>query len=99
MKNTEGMLPFENMVADYIRETGNHVAYRVTPVYVGNELVCRGVQIEAYSVEDGGDPIDGLCFNVFVYNVQPGITIDYATGVSYLTGDTPPASDSEAVRR
>ena len=95
--NVDGMLPFEDMVAAYVKETGNHVLYRVTPIFVGSELVARGVQIEAYSVEDGGDPIDGICFNVFVYNVQPGITIDYATGVSYLTGDEPPANDSETV--
>lgn len=77
--NTEGMLPFENMVADYIKETGNHVLYRVTPIFEGDELVARGVQIEAKSVEDGGE---GICFHVYVYNVQPGITIDYATGES-----------------
>lgn len=77
--NTEGMLPFENMVADYIQETGNHVAYRVTPVFEENNLVCSGVQMEAYSVEDDGE---GICFNVYCYNVQPGITIDYATGKS-----------------
>ncbi len=77
--NTEGMLPFENMVADYIKETGNHVAYRVTPVFEGNNLLCKGVQIEAYSVEDSGD---GICFNVFCYNVQPDINIDYSTGQS-----------------
>ncbi|MBM6921875.1 DNA/RNA non-specific endonuclease [Phocea massiliensis] len=77
--NTEGMLPFENMVADYIQETGNHVAYRVTPVFEKNNLVCSGVQMEAYSVEDNGE---GICFNVYCYNVQPGITIDYATGKS-----------------
>lgn len=79
--NVQGMLPFENMVADYIKETNNHVLYRVTPVFKGNELVCRGVQLEAYSVEDNGD---GICFNVFCYNSQPGITIDYATGESFL---------------
>ncbi|MBR6551873.1 MAG: DNA/RNA non-specific endonuclease [Clostridia bacterium] len=79
--NTSGMLPFENMVADYIDETNNHVAYRVTPVYKGNNLVASGVQIEAYSIEDNGD---GICFNVFCYNVQPGVTIDYLTGASYL---------------
>ncbi len=79
--NTEGMLPFENMVADYIEETGNHVMYRVTPVFVGDELVARGVQMEAYSVEDEGD---GICFNVFCFNVQPGVVIDYATGESEL---------------
>ncbi len=77
--NVEGMLPFENMVADYIKETDNHVAYRVTPVYDGDNLVCHGVQIEAYSIEDQGEEIQ---FNVFCYNVQPDITIDYATGAS-----------------
>ena len=75
--NTKGMLPFENMVADYIKETDMRVLYRVTPVFDGDELLCRGVQIEAYSVDDGGD---GVCFNVFCYNVQPGVVIDYATG-------------------
>ncbi len=75
--NTKGMLPFENMVADYIKETDMRVLYRVTPVFEGNDLLCRGVQIEAYSVDDGGD---GICFNVFCYNVQPGVVIDYATG-------------------
>ncbi len=77
--NVEGMLPFENMVADYVKETGNHVLYRVTPVFEGKNLLAKGVQMEAYSVEDEGDAI---CFNVFVYNVQPGIQIDYATGES-----------------
>lgn len=77
--NTEGMLPFENMVADYIKETNNHVAYRVTPIFDGDNLVCSGVQIEAYSVEDSGK---GIQFNVYCYNVQPGINIDYATGGS-----------------
>lgn len=79
--NTKGMLPFENMIADYIHETGNHVAYRVTPIYKGNDLLPSGVQLEAYSIEDGGE---GVCFNVYVYNVQPGIVIDYATGASHL---------------
>ena len=79
--NTEGMLPFENMVADYIKETGNHVLYRVTPIFEKNELVARGVQIEAKSVEDNGE---GICFHVYVYNVQPGVIIDYATGTSRL---------------
>lgn len=79
--NVDGMLPFENMVADYIRETGNKVLYRVTPIYRDNELVARGVQMEAYSVEDGGE---GICFNVYCYNVQPGVEIDYATGESSL---------------
>ena len=77
--NINGMLPFENMVADYIKETGNHVAYRVTPVYQRNNLVCSGVQIEAYSIEDNGK---GISFNVFCYNVQPNITINYADGSS-----------------
>ncbi len=77
--NIKGMLPFENMVADYINETGNHVAYRVTPHFLGNNLLCSGVQIEAYSVEDDGD---GICFNVYCYNVQPNIEIDYSTGKS-----------------
>ena len=82
--NVSGMLPFENMVADYIKETGNHVLYRVTPIYNGNNLVAQGVHMEAWSVEDEGD---GICFNVFVYNVQPGIVIDYATGESHLEGE------------
>lgn len=77
--NVEGMLPFENQVADYVQSTGNHVLYRVTPIYDGNDLVARGVEMEASSVEDQGK---GLEFHVFVYNVQPGIEIDYATGDS-----------------
>lgn len=81
--NTEGMLPFENMVADYIRETNNHVAYRITPIYDGSDLVAKGVQMEAYSVEDDGE---GICFNVFCYNVQPGVEIDYTTGKSWSDG-------------
>lgn len=80
--NVEGMLPFENMIADYIKETGNHVLYRVTPVFDGRNLVARGVQMEAWSVEDNGE---GVCFNVYAYNCQPGITIDYATGENWLT--------------
>lgn len=79
--NIDGMLGFENMIADYVKETGNHVLYRVTPVFVGDELVCRGVQMEALSVEDNGE---GVKFNVFAYNAQPGIEIDYATGDSSL---------------
>ncbi len=75
--NTEGMLPFENMVADYIKETDNHVMYRVTPIYDGNNPVASGVTMEAYSVEDNGE---GVCFFVYCYNVQPGVTIDYTTG-------------------
>ena len=84
--NVDGMLPFENMVADYIKETGNHVLYRVTPVFEGNELVARGVQMEALSVEDDGD---GICFNVYCYNNQPGVKIDYATGDNEAFADDP----------
>ncbi len=82
--NTEGMLSFENRIADYVEYTGNHVLYRVTPVYKGSNLVARGVLMEAYSVEDQGD---GIQFNVFCYNVQPGIKIDYATGDSSRRSD------------
>ena len=78
--NVDGMLPFENMVADYIKETGNHVLYRVTPVFSGDNLVASGVQMEAESVEDNGD---GILFNVYCFNAQPGIAIDYATGNSH----------------
>lgn len=77
--NVEGMLPLENAIADYVDETGNRVLYRVTPVFVDDELVARGVQMEAQSVEDGGA---GVSFNVFCHNVQPGIEIDYSTGES-----------------
>ena len=80
--NNYAMLPFENMVADYIKETGNHVLYRVTPIYEGNDLVAKWVRMEAWSVEDDGD---GICFDVLCFNAQPGITIDYATGRSSLT--------------
>lgn len=79
--NVEGMLPFENMVADYVMETDNHVMYRVTPIYEGNNLVASGVQIEGLSVEDDGA---GICFNVFVYNSQPGVEINYSDGTSVL---------------
>lgn len=93
--NATLMLPYENMVADYIKETNNHVLYRVTPVFEGNNLVATGVQMEAKSVEDNGE---GIEFNVFVYNVQPGITIDYATGNSALSGEeiveTEPSNNS-----
>lgn len=83
--NMEGMLPFENMVADYVKETGNHVLYRVTPVFAGNDLVANGVLMEAYSVEDKGE---GICYCVYAYNVQPGIGIDYATGESHLADES-----------
>ena len=79
--NTEGMLPFENEVADYVKDTGNHVLYRVTPVFEGDNLVADGVLMEAMSVEDRGLDIE---FNVFVYNVQPHVKIDYQTGKSSL---------------
>ena len=79
--NVDGMLLFENMIADYVKETDNHVLYRVTPIFVGDDLVCRGVEMEAYSVEDNGE---GTSFHVFVYNIQPGIEIDYATGDSWV---------------
>lgn len=79
--NIKGMLPFENMVADYVTETENHVLFRVTPIFVGDELVARGVQMEAYSIEDDGD---GICFNIFAYNAQPQVEIDYKTGDSRI---------------
>ena len=78
--NVDGMLPFENEIADYVKSTGNHVLYRVTPIFKGKELVARGVQMEAKSLEDGGR---GVSFNVYCYNVQPGIIIDYKDGSSY----------------
>lgn len=81
--NIEGMLSFENMVADYVKETGGHVLYRATPVFQGTNLVASGVQIEAASVEDEGK---SLSFNVYCYNVQPGVDIDYATGKTNLAG-------------
>lgn len=80
--NVNGMLPFENTVADYIEETDNHVMYRVTPVYDGKNLLAKGVQMEAYSVEDKGS---GISFNVFVFNSQPGIKINYKNGESRLS--------------
>lgn len=83
--NVDGMLPFENMVADYVKETDNHVLYRVTPIFTGDNLVADGVLMEGYSVEDEGD---GICFCVYAYNVQPGITIDYATGDSWLSSES-----------
>ena len=79
--NIQGMLPFENMVADYIEGTNNHVMYRVTPIFEGENLLCKGVKMEGYSVEDKGK---GVCFNVFCYNAQPSVKIDYETGESCL---------------
>ncbi len=89
--NIEGMLPFENMVADYVKETENHVIYRVTPVYTGNNLVADGVIMEGYSVEDEGE---GICFHIYAYNCQPGVVIDYATGESRLEDGEQTQSDS-----
>ena len=87
--NVDGMLPFENMVADYVKETNNHVMYRVTPVYEGDNLLADGVLMEAKSVEDNGE---GILFNVFVYNSQDGVLIDYATGDSQLKEESAPTS-------
>jgi DNA-entry nuclease len=102
--NIEGQLPFEEMVADYIKKTGNHVLYRVTPVFEGDNLLAAGVLMEAISIEDGGE---GILFNVFCYNVQPGVEIDYATGDNWESGteqavitavatQTPIAKDTDA---
>ena len=91
--NVDGMLPFENMIADYLKETGNHVMYRVTPIYKEKyDKVACGVLMEAYSVEDEGE---GIKFNIFCYNVQPGVEIDYYDGSSWETGTTPPPRDDE----
>lgn len=81
--NVQGMLPFETKVCDYVKNTGNHVLYRVTPIFDGDNLLADGVLMEAYSVEDAGE---GICFCVFAYNVQPGIGIDYATGDNWAEG-------------
>lgn len=81
--NVQGMLPFENAIDEYVDETNNHVLYRVTPIYSEEELVARGVLLEAYSVEDDGV---GVCFNVYCYNNQPGVAIDYATGANWADG-------------
>jgi len=91
------MLPFENMVADYVKETKNHVLYRVTPIFEDNNLVASGVLMEAQSVEDHGE---GVSFCVYAYNVQPGVTIDYATGDSSLASnsDNSGASDSSSAQ-
>ena len=89
--NVTGMLKFEDLVADYVNETNYHVLYRVTPVFEGDNLVASGVEMEAYSVEDKGE---GVSFHVFLYNVQPGITIDYATGESWLD-DSKTTEDNE----
>ena len=93
--NVEGMLPFENEVARYVESTGNRVLYRVTPVFAGEELVARGVQMEAKSVEDGGA---GVSFNVFCHNVQPGIQIDYQTGQSRRSQDAGSTGESSSIQ-
>lgn len=92
--NVDGMLPFENEVDDYVDSTGNHVLYRVTPIFEGDNLVASGVEMEAWSVEDSGG---GVCFHVYCYNVQPGIEIDYATGDSRVADETAD-TDTEAVQ-
>lgn len=91
--NIEGMLPFEDMVADYVKETDGHVLYRVTPYFRGDNLVANGVLMEGWSVEDEGE---GVCFNVYAYNVQPGVSIDYATGdnCAVPADGTPTASET-----
>lgn len=91
--NVDGMLPFENMVADYVKETENHVLYRVTPMFDGDDLIAKGVLMEAKSMEDNGV---GVSYCVFVYNVQPGVTIDYATGESHLSSQKSVKSSSSA---
>lgn len=92
--NVEGMLPFENDVADYIEITNNHVYYKVTPIFEGNNLVANGVQMQAYSVEDNGQ---GISFNVYCYNVQPGVAIDYATGDNQAVASSSVRSTSSDV--
>lgn len=84
--NAVGMLYYEELVGDYVRSTGNHALYRVTPLFAANDLVARGVQMEAKSVEDNGEAVQ---FNVFVYNVEPGVAIDYVTGESWESSETP----------
>lgn len=90
--NVEGMLPFENMVADYVKETGNHVLYRVTPIFTGDNLVADGVEMEALSMEDDGE---GISFHIFAYNNQPGISINYATGDSTLSESSGTMTDQQ----
>ena len=94
--NIQGMLPFENMVADYVKGTNNHVLYRVTPIFEGNNLLASGVLMEGYSVEDNGD---GICYNVYCYNVQPGIKINYSTGDSEAEDGSAPYGSSAVVTK
>ena len=93
--NVQGMLPFETKVCDYVKSTGNHVLYRVTPIFDGDNLLADGVLMEAYSVEDAGA---GICFCVFAYNVQPGIGIDYATGDNWAEDSGTCQSTEASVR-
>lgn len=90
--NIEGMLPFENQIADYVEETDNQVLYRATPIFEEDNLVADGVLMEAMSVEDQGE---GVCFNVYAYNVQPGVEIDYETGESSIDESAVPASEEK----
>ena len=90
--NTQGMLPFENKVADYVKSTGNHVLYRVTPIFTGDDLVADGVEMEALSMEDDGE---GISFHIFAYNNQPGISINYATGDSTLSESSGTMTDQQ----
>lgn len=94
--NVKGMLPYENLVAKYVKSTNNHVLYRVTPIFEGDNLVATGVKMEAWSVEDNGA---GICFNIFVYNVQPEIAIDYATGDSWVDSSIQIISDSSNISK
>ena len=91
--NIEGMLPFENQVADYVLQTGNHVLYRVTPFFEDDNLLASGVLMEGYSVEDSGN---NICFCIYAYNIQPGVQIDYATGESMLEDISPPEPTEQA---
>ena len=90
--NVEGMNPFELQVLDYVRSTGSHVLYRVTPIFEGDNLLASGVEMEAWSVEDKGK---GVCFHVYCYNVQPGIVIDYTTGENRLSDEAQATSEEE----
>lgn len=92
--NIEGMLPFENKIADYVEATRNHVMYRVTPIFNGFDYVAQGVLMEAYSVEDNGR---GICFCIYAYNVQPGVTIDYFTGVNVANGEELPEINEDNI--
>ncbi len=92
--NAEGMLPFENRIADYIEDTDHHVLYRATPVFWGDNLLADGVRLEAWSVEDNGA---GICFHIFCYNVQPGIVLDYATGENHAADAPPPDDDTTVI--